>query len=212
MCTACLYTTPAGRRHPATPALLLPWRLQSAHQQVVVALVHAAEGIQPGDALLLLRATAAMQSFAFAPLTTALQQQQQQDAGPVLGGAAARLQSALRQVQALLGALELYQVYADDQPPGDRPGSPRLQRGAGEEQAAGAAALQRGAVEAFLSCWQWLGEICLCAVVLGGWVCACVHACLSVCVLAARPTAAPHAAAACSDVQLGPTLRCLRSS
>ncbi len=172
--------TPATT-HSDVPLLPMPMPmlLQSAHQQMVVALVHAAQGIQRSDAALLQRAASAMKAYVFHPLTAALQHldQELQAAGGRGGGGGPasppgavqhgspdrqrqqmaseslwRLQWALKQVQALLNALELYEVYDGDD------GLDRL-AGAGMAPApAGPAGLLTGAVEAFLACWQWLGQ------------------------------------------------------
>lgn len=147
---------------------------------MIVALVHAAEGIPADNVPLLQRAAAAMQVYAFAPLTAALQQLPQGPAAvavaapsgslspgrskavaaAAVGSAAWRLQWALKQVQALLNALELYQVYCDDGAGFGRArqGSEAMAARSSEQVAAGAAGLMSGAVEAFLSCWQWMGE------------------------------------------------------
>ena len=141
--------------------------LQIAHQQAVVALVHAAEGVHPSNTHLLQRAAASMQQYVFAPLSTALQHELEHTSAhsgqaPSASGAARsperhqrqpassttlwQLQWALKQVQALLNALELYQVYDDHAAHSVAPQPPP------------AAGVLTAAVEAFLGCWHPLGQ------------------------------------------------------
>ena len=132
-----------------------------------MALVHAAEGVHPSNTHLLQRAAASMQQYVFAPLRAALQQLQQElerqsehsEPSSSTAGSPSRhqrqpassttlwqLQWALKQVQALLNALELYQVYDDHAAHSPAPQPPPV------------AGMLTSAVEAFLGCWQPLGQ------------------------------------------------------
>lgn len=137
-------------------------RRQDAFSQLVTALVHALQGVPPGDAQLRAQAEAAVQQQVLQPLAAALAEVQSLVAAGAAGQPAQlravvwRLQAALQQYQALLNGLEAHAWYDD--------ASSSASSGNGSMLAAPGAAEQEGvaaaAVAAFLACWPLLAQAC----------------------------------------------------